>query len=683
MMIDSDLVFHGDVYACLSFLEDESVAVVITSPPYWKQRNYNFDGQIGQENTPEEYIGKLIKIFNKLRQKLKKDGVFFLNIGDKYFTEKYGKSYLLQIPYRLAYHMVKDGWILEDIIIWYKPNHMPSSIKDRFTNTYEPILVFTKDENNRYRNSKYSNSKVIEVPLQTTNWKHTAVYPENLVIKLIKRINLLDSDLILDPFAGTGTTAVAVNRLRNSLYSRKFHCVLIEKSEEFIDIIKNRTHIKKFIRVDDVDYKYQPIIEEEIPATIEPFPVLKDRNGEIYIASNTNEFLSALKGIKSDEFKKFHREDALFFYGVKNWDLNALYFSHTINKSGYVLRNMIVVSNENNWYPVFMFAKDSTKTAYKFYLDRLRTEPKTRERRKWSETRFIGMKVKNSLKKEREEGHVVEVLKNYNDGFPKVVVVEWNNKASVEFVLHPAEEEFIMEGLSFFCPKCNFVLIDPFDPISDNYCPNCKVKLWESLDSIPIIREPQVVLEIFGEIENNQFKVGQHFNINDIRNNYNDHKPNSKSKFISLDRVNWGASPGARKLMLGEYFTKTRLYKLDQSLVAHYLNLLRKSKNLTIQNIIDKLPKQYHHTVGHWFRKDFGGSIPIPDDIDLLKEVFQVDNHFLTILQKTALKLQTVKSSVKGKNPGDFIKNLSDESLINFLMPLYVSSRNYLKNYIG
>jgi site-specific DNA-methyltransferase (adenine-specific) len=117
----SDILIYGDVYAGLEYLQDNSISVAITSPPYWNQRDYKFKGQVGQEKTPEEYIGRLVKIYNKLRQKLRDNGIFFLNVGDKYLNQ-YGKSHLLQIPYRLAYH--------------YKPNHMPSSVKDRFGNTY-------------------------------------------------------------------------------------------------------------------------------------------------------------------------------------------------------------------------------------------------------------------------------------------------------------------------------------------------------------------------------------------------------------------------------------------------------------------------------------------------------------------------------------------------------------------
>ena len=115
---NNELVLHGDVISCLNSLKDNSLAAAITSPPYWKQRDYKFEGQIGQEDTAEHYIGHLVKVYNTLRKKLRKDGVFFLNIGDKYHNQ-YGKSHLMQIPYRLAYHMVKDGWNLQDIIIWY------------------------------------------------------------------------------------------------------------------------------------------------------------------------------------------------------------------------------------------------------------------------------------------------------------------------------------------------------------------------------------------------------------------------------------------------------------------------------------------------------------------------------------------------------------------------------------
>ncbi|UCH03063.1 MAG: hypothetical protein JSV20_04615, partial [Candidatus Bathyarchaeota archaeon] len=108
---------------------------------------------------------------------------------------------------------------------------------------------------------------------------------------------------------------------------------------------------------------------------------------------------------------------------------------------------------------------------------------------------------------------------------------------------------------------------------------------------------------------------------------------------------------------LGEYFSKMRLYRFDQPTIAKCLTLWRKAKNMSLQSIINKLPKTYKHTVGHWFRTDFGGSIPIPNDIKLLKKILTIDNGLFKIFERTALKFQTVKASIKGKNPGDLIEN--------------------------
>jgi site-specific DNA-methyltransferase (adenine-specific) len=291
---NKDVILYGDVFSCLDFIEDKSIDVVITSPPYYKQRDYGFDGQIGQEKTPEEYIGKLLKIFLKIKDKLKDEGIFFLNIGDKYLS-RYGKSHLLQIPYRLAYHMQKAGWYLEDILIWYKPNHMPSSVKDRFSNTYEPILVFSK----RKGKNIYINNlpKILKVKLQQIKWKHTAAYPEKLVETLLKYIDVKNISTVLDPFAGTGTTAVVVNRIRNNLLFNELNIniILIEKFKDYIEIIKERTGINKIIKINDKNFKFESIKEEDFPNDIIPKVINNKKYGEIYIAKDSLEFLSILK----------------------------------------------------------------------------------------------------------------------------------------------------------------------------------------------------------------------------------------------------------------------------------------------------------------------------------------------------------------------------------------------------
>ncbi len=661
--VSRDVLLHGDVYHALDRLEDNSIAVAVTSPPYYKQRDYGFEGQIGQEKTPEEYIGRLVKVFSKLKSKLRDDGIFFLNVGDKYMN-KYGKSHLLQIPYRIAWHMVKDGWKLIDIIIWYKPNHMPSSVKDRLTNTYEPVLVFAKSEENIY----VKESNVLKVPLQQTPWKHTAVFPEKLIEELLRRTRLEDGDLVLDPFAGTGTVGAVVKKMRNSLFGKKVYSILIEKGDQFIDIIKKRVGNVEVIEVEGDRWEWEAVKEDPLP-DVEPTIIANDPFGEVFIAKDSEEFLKALVGVKTPKFKSFHREDALFFFGVKKWDLRSLYYPHKLIEMGYVLRNMIVVHRNGTWFPIFMFVRDTKRVQYRFYLDRVRVRPKFDENRDWWKEDFVGMRVVDITKKSKKgiEGTVIKVLKRYNDGFPKLLAVKWGKEGSIELSIHPKMEEEIMEGVTFKCPRCGIVL-NEFEPYGVNKCPSCGLRLFTSRETLPLIEEPELVKEVIKDLEDTEFHIGEKVVIRE-------RKRSVSSKFAELNRINWGQSPGARKAVLGEYFTKMRLYRIPQYIVAMYLDVLRRDKGLTLNDVVRRMPRGYEHTVGHWFRKDFGGSIPLPEDAKLLKEVLG-EHKIFEIISRTALKFQTVKASNKGKNPGDFLE-LDEEELISWLRKLYIPAKEY------
>ena len=131
----------GDVLVEMKKIPDKSIDVIITSPPYYSQRDYNNDTQWGNEDTPKEYIKKLVKWGNECRRVLKDSGSLFLNIGDKYNKKKS----LYFIPQRVCLKFIKKGWCLRNNIVWYKPNHMPTSVKDRFTNTWESVYFFVKD----------------------------------------------------------------------------------------------------------------------------------------------------------------------------------------------------------------------------------------------------------------------------------------------------------------------------------------------------------------------------------------------------------------------------------------------------------------------------------------------------------------------------------------------------------
>ena len=140
-------IITGSASQKLYELENNSIQVAITSPPYFKLRNYSNGNpsEIGNESTVDEYIKNLVNVFNVLKIKLKEDGVFFLNLGDTYIN-----SSLQGVPWRVALALVNEGWILRSDIIWHKPNAMPSSVKNRPTTDHEYIFMFTKNKKYKY-----------------------------------------------------------------------------------------------------------------------------------------------------------------------------------------------------------------------------------------------------------------------------------------------------------------------------------------------------------------------------------------------------------------------------------------------------------------------------------------------------------------------------------------------------
>jgi len=167
------MFLQGDALNTLKDINSETVDCIITSPPYWNLRDYKVEGQIGLESTIDEYVDKLIQIFNECKRVLKKEGTCWIVLGDSYgdshggtgsgkwFDPKWPKARndkwvsrskgilsksLCMIPERFAIKMIDNGWILRNKIIWYKPNCMPSSATDRFTVDYEYIYFFVKSK---------------------------------------------------------------------------------------------------------------------------------------------------------------------------------------------------------------------------------------------------------------------------------------------------------------------------------------------------------------------------------------------------------------------------------------------------------------------------------------------------------------------------------------------------------
>ncbi len=161
----------ADVLEGLARLPDESVHCVITSPPYWRLRDYGTDGQLGLEATPEEYVETMTGVFREVRRVLRSDGTLWLNMGDCYASGGYGArdperwpeqsrnnhmrharapsgglkpKDLVGIPWRVALALQADGWWLRSDIIWAKSPPMPESVKDRPTKAHEYVFLLSK-----------------------------------------------------------------------------------------------------------------------------------------------------------------------------------------------------------------------------------------------------------------------------------------------------------------------------------------------------------------------------------------------------------------------------------------------------------------------------------------------------------------------------------------------------------
>jgi len=132
-------------------IESESVDCVITSPPYYGLRNYFDNDQIGNEHTPEGYILNLISAFREVWRVLKPGGTAWLNLGDTYAPGSIDvggfdvqRKDLIGIPWRVAFSLQADGWILRQDIVWHKPNPTPESARDRCTRAHEFLFLLVK-----------------------------------------------------------------------------------------------------------------------------------------------------------------------------------------------------------------------------------------------------------------------------------------------------------------------------------------------------------------------------------------------------------------------------------------------------------------------------------------------------------------------------------------------------------
>lgn len=255
-------ILCGDAVRQLQCMPEKLADCTVTSPPYYRQRDYRDSTQIGHERTPEQYIERLVELFREVRRVTKDSGTLWLVLGDKYVD---GRQ--LGLPWRIALALCADGWILRSDIIWHKPNAMPSSVKKRPTTDHEYVFFFSKSrhyfydadairephvtftDQSRMRggrrhfgvrggtpergknggnvnlhngrwdqafHSKGRNKRTVwSIPLSKFREAHFAVFPEALVETCVSA-GCPPQGTVLDPFLGSGTTIVVAQRLKRS-----------------------------------------------------------------------------------------------------------------------------------------------------------------------------------------------------------------------------------------------------------------------------------------------------------------------------------------------------------------------------------------------------------------------------------------------------------------------------------
>lgn len=244
-MKERSVIIKQDAISALSGMESGFVQTVITSPPYWGLRDYGVDGQIGLEQTIDEYIKNLVAVFREVRRVMRDDGVLWVNIGDSYTSggrssratdkknparemqarqptpEGLKSKDLIGVPWRLAFALQADGWFLRNDIIWNKPNAMPESVRDRPSRSHEYVFMLTKSERYYYDYSAVMQPakngalrrlrSVWDIATKPTRNSHIATYPIELVDLCLLSSSVAGS-VVLDPFLGSGTTGAAALR---------------------------------------------------------------------------------------------------------------------------------------------------------------------------------------------------------------------------------------------------------------------------------------------------------------------------------------------------------------------------------------------------------------------------------------------------------------------------------------
>lgn len=260
------LIYGTPNIESLRSLPADSVHCVVTSPPYWGLRDYGADGQLGLEETPQDFVASMVAVFAEVRRVLHPRGTLWLNLGDSYDAKQ-----LAGIPWRVALALQAAGWWLRQDIIWHKPNPMPSSASDRCTTAHEYIFLLTKSARYDFgqllepavsnpgagiteAKQKFGSQNGLDgrphsgwmggdgatrnkrsvwtIATQSYPGSHFAVFPEELA-RLCITAGCPEGGTVLDPFSGSGTTGKVALQL-----GRRY--VGLDVNEDYLELALRR-----------------------------------------------------------------------------------------------------------------------------------------------------------------------------------------------------------------------------------------------------------------------------------------------------------------------------------------------------------------------------------------------------------------------------------------------------------
>jgi len=258
----------GQADTALGLLAASSVRTAVTSPPYWSLRDYDVADQIGRDDALGDYVKSIVTAFDQLRRVLTDDGTVWLNVGDSYTSgnrryrapDKKNRARamavrpqtpsglkpkdLIGVPWRLAFALQDAGWWVRSEVIWHKPNAHPESVRDRPTKAHETVFLLSKSQNYYYDLDAVQGPNerrlrtVWDIPTEPRRRDdsgtddHPAPMPMSLARQCIA-ITSEPGDLVLDPYAGSGTTILAAAQLGRRWAG-------IDISQDFIGLIERR-----------------------------------------------------------------------------------------------------------------------------------------------------------------------------------------------------------------------------------------------------------------------------------------------------------------------------------------------------------------------------------------------------------------------------------------------------------